>query len=114
MLPLHILNIRIAPTPTTHPILLLDIPFSPIIVLLLPAIPPLLQHGDAKSRTFLGVVARPVVRDVRILARGGVGGAVLDGGVAVADVAEVVDGAGREEGAGGEGVDGGVAPLGLH
>ena len=46
-----------------------------------------------------------------VLARGGVDGAVLDGGVAVAEVAEVVDLVGGEEGAGGEGVDGCVAPL---
>lgn len=45
------------------------------------------------------------------LACGRVGGAVLDGGVAVAEVAEVVDVVGREEGAGCEGVDGCVAPL---
>jgi hypothetical protein len=36
---------------------------------------------------------------------------VLDCGVAVAEVAEVMDVGGREEGAGCEGVDGCVAPL---
>ena len=51
---------------------------------------------------------------MRRLTRWCIGGAMLDSGVAVADVAEVVDGAGGEEGAGGEGVDGGVAPLSLH
>jgi hypothetical protein len=48
---------------------------------------------------------------VRQLEPRGVGGAVLDGGVAVAKVAEVVDVARREEGAGREGVDRGVSPL---
>lgn len=47
----------------------------------------------------------------RELAAGRVGRAVLDGGVAVPKVAEVVDVARREEDAGGEGVDGCVAPL---
>ena len=42
---------------------------------------------------------------------GGVDGAVLDGGVAVANVAEVVDLVFVEESAGCEGVDGCVAPL---
>ena len=51
----------------------------------------------------------PVPRGER--AGGGVSGTVLDGGVAVAEVAEVVDVGGGEEGAGCEGVDGGVAPL---
>ena len=36
---------------------------------------------------------------------------MLDRGVAVADVAEIVDLLGGEEGAGGEGVDGCIAPL---
>ena len=36
---------------------------------------------------------------------------MLDGGVAVAEVAEVVDLVRGQEGAGGEGVDGCVAPL---
>ena len=45
------------------------------------------------------------------LAGGSVGGTVLDGGVAVAEVAEVVDVGGGEEGAGCEGVDGCVTPL---
>lgn len=39
---------------------------------------------------------------------------MLDGGVSVADVAEVVDVGGFEEGAGREGVDGCVAPLGIY
>lgn len=42
---------------------------------------------------------------------GGVGGTVLDGGVAVANVTEVMDVAGAEEGTGGEGVDGSITPL---
>lgn len=36
---------------------------------------------------------------------------MLDGGVSVAEVAEVVDVAGGEQGAGCQGVDGCVAPL---
>jgi hypothetical protein len=51
------------------------------------------------------------VRVARELASWSVGGAVLDGGMAVPEVAKVVDVAGRKEGAGGEGVDGRVAPL---
>ena len=63
------------------------------------------------SRGFVGDIAGTVVGCAGELARGGVGGTVLDGGVAVAEIAEVVDIAWGEEGAGCEGVDGSVAPL---
>ena len=45
------------------------------------------------------------------LSGGRVGRAVLDGRVSIAEVAEVVDIARREESTGGEGVDGRVTPL---
>lgn len=48
------------------------------------------------------------------LPRGRVGRAVLDGGVAVAKIAEVVDVFDAKKGAGSEGVDGRVTPLGTR
>jgi hypothetical protein len=49
--------------------------------------------------------------DARTLARRCVRRAVLDGGVSVPEVAEVVDVARRQEGTSGEGVDGCISPL---
>jgi len=77
LLPLHIDHIRITPTPTPDPILLLRVPLSPVLVLLSP--------GFLVQRRALEI-GFP-----RELARGRVGRAVLDRGVAVAEVAEVVD-----------------------
>lgn len=68
-----------------------------------------------RSRGIAGVGAGEVEeRFAGELAGGRVGGTVLDGGVAVAEVAEVVDLVRGEQGAGREGVDGCVAPLELE
>jgi hypothetical protein len=108
LLPLHIDNIRVAPTPAADAVLLLAVPFRPVVVVLLQHFEVLPVGGGA----FLLEIGSEV-RFAGELAGGRVGGAVLDGGVAVAEVAEVVDVGGREEGAGCEGVDWGVAPLGV-
>lgn len=97
LLPLHIHHIRIASTPTPDSIFFLHIPLRPVLVFLSPS---LLVLGSELE-----------VRFPWELASRGVGGAVLDGGVPVAEVAEVMDVFRREEGAGCEGVDGCVAPL---
>ena len=111
LLALHIHNIRITPTPASHPILFLRIPFRPILVFFPPTTPLLFQHRRAEGRTLTRIVAGTVVRCSRHLARGCVGWAVLDGRVPVANVAEVVDLVGGEEGTRCEGVDRCVAPL---
>lgn len=97
VLALHVHNVRVAPAPAPHAVLLLLVPVLPVVVLL--------EARLARGRRVLEVGLAGE------LARGGVGRAVLDRGVAVAEVAEVVDVLGAEEDAGGEGVDGRVAPL---
>jgi hypothetical protein len=88
LLPLHIHNISVTSTPATHTVLLLRIPLGPVVVVL-----------------FQELLVIPVDRSTLLLEiRSEVGLA--------AEVAEVVDVRGREEGAGCEGVDGCVAPLG--
>jgi hypothetical protein len=107
LLPLHIHNISVTSTPATHTVLLLRIPLGPVVVVLFQE---LLVIPVDRSTLLLEI--RSEVGLAGQLAGRGVGGAVLDGGVSVAEVAEVVDVRGREEGAGCEGVDGCVAPLG--
>lgn len=99
LLALDIHNVRVAAAAAPHAVLLGRVKLFPVLVLLLPLALVERRHLE------VGLAGQ--------LAGGRVGGAVLDGGVAVAKVAEVVDVAGREEGAGGEGVDRRVAPL-LH
>lgn len=97
-LALHVDDVRVAPAPASHAVLLLLVPVLPVVVLLEARLP-------GGRRVFeVGLAGE--------LARGGIGGAVLDRGVSVAEVAEVVDVLRAEEDAGGEGVDGRVAPLG--
>lgn len=95
---LYIHDIRVAPTPATHAVFLLWIPFRPVVVLLLARF--LVQRGELEV-WLAGQLARRRVRRT-----------VLDGGVSVTEVTEVVDLRGGEQGAGGEGVDGCVTPLG--
>ena len=91
ILRLDLRDIRIAPTPTPNPILLLRVPLRPILVLFFPALPLFLQRRRADCRILARIVARAVVGRAGQLAGGRVRRAVLDGGVAVAEVAEVVD-----------------------
>jgi hypothetical protein len=90
-------DIRVAATAATNAILLRIVPVVPVLVL-----------GDALALVLGGLLEPGLAGQ---LLPGRVGRAVLDGGVPVAKVAEVVDVAGREEGAGRERVDGCVAPL---
>ena len=106
LLPLHINNIRVAPAPAAHAVFLLSVPLGPVVVVFFEEFLVLAVAG--------GALLLEIGAEVGLageLAGGGVSGTVLDGGVAVAEVAEVVDVGGGEEGAGCEGVDGGVAPL---
>ena len=103
---LDINDIRVAPAPAAHAVLLLRVPLGPVIVVFFEEFLVVAVAGGA----FLLEVGAEVGLAGE-LAGGGVSGTVLDGGVAVAEVAEVVDVGGGEEGAGCEGVDGGVAPL---
>jgi hypothetical protein len=107
LFPLHIHNIRITPAPAPDTVLFLAIPLRPVIVVFF-------QEFQVLSITSGALLLEigPQVGFAWELARRSVGGTVLDCRVAVAEVAEVVDVGGREEGSGCEGVDWGVAPLG--
>lgn len=113
LLTLYIHNIGVAFTSTTDTVLLRRVPVGPILVLLPPIPPLLLQRGHKSVRcdAFLGIIPWTVVWRMWYLTCRGVGGTVLDGRVPVTEVAEVVDVFGAEESAGGEGVNGCVAPL---
>lgn len=105
---LNINNIRVAPTPAAHAVFLLGVPLGPVVVVFFEEFLVFAVAGGAlllEIGTEVGLAGK--------LASWGVGGTVLDGGVAVAEVAEVVDVGGGQEGAGCEGVDGCVAPLGI-
>lgn len=97
ILALDIDDIRVAPAAASNAVLLGGIVVIPVLVLL-----------DALLLVHRGLLEVGLAGQ---LAGGRVGGAVLDGGVAVAEVAEVVDVAGAQEGAGGEGVNRGITPL---
>lgn len=97
VLALDINDIRVAPAAASDAVLLGGIVVIPVLVLL-----------DALLLVERGLLEVGLAGQ---LAGGRVGGAMLDGGVAVTEVAEVVDVLGAEEGAGGEGVDWGVSPL---
>ena len=107
LLALDVDDIRVTPTPAAHAVLLLRVPLGPVVVVFLEELLVVAVGGGAlllEICTEVGLTGQ--------LAGGSVGGTVLDGGVAVAEVAEVVDVGGGEERAGCEGVDGCVAPLG--
>jgi hypothetical protein len=97
LLALHIDDIRVAAAAATNTVLLGVVVRLPVLVLL----------------EALALVERRLLEPglTRQLARRRVGRAVLDGGVAVAKVAEVMDVAWSEQRAGCEGVDRGVSPL---
>jgi hypothetical protein len=107
LFPLHIHNIRVAPAPAPDTVLFLTIPLRPVIVILFQEF----QILSIASGAFLLEIGSEV-RFAGQLASWSVGRTVLDCCVAVAEVAEVVDVGRGEEGAGCEGVDWGVAPLG--
>ena len=75
-LALDINNVRIAATTAAHAVLLLLVKVGPVLIFFVP-----LVFGGGLFKVW----------DVRKLARGGIGRAVLDGGVSVAKVAEVMD-----------------------
>jgi hypothetical protein len=104
---LNIHNISVTSTPTPDTVLLLGVPLGPVVVVLFQEL--LIVSVD---RCALLLEIRSEVGLAGQLAGGSVCRTVLDGGVSVAEIAEVVDVRGREEGAGCEGVDGCVAPLG--
>lgn len=90
-------NVRVAAAAAAHTVLLGCVPLLPVLVLL----------------NTLALIGGGLLKPglTRQLARGGVGGAVLNRGVAVAKVAEVMDIARGEESTGGKGVDGCITPL---
>ena len=100
LLALHVHDVRVASAPAPDTVLLLLVPVFPVVIFL----EALLLVERRRFEIFFS----------RGLARGRVSGTVLDGGVPVAEVAEVVDVTWREQGAGGEGVDWSVAPLKLN
>lgn len=77
LLALDVDNVRVATTPASYAVLLLRVPLGPVLVLLAAGL----------------VVQRRLLEEglARELARRRVGGTVLDRGVPVAKVAEVVD-----------------------
>jgi hypothetical protein len=91
-------DVGVASASAAHAVLLGRVPVLPVVVLFLALL--LVQGGEFQE-------GRP-----RELARaGGVRGTVLDRGVSVAEVTEVVDIARGEEGSGGQGMDWCVSPL---
>lgn len=97
LLILHLLHIRITATPTPHTILLLRIPFRPILVFLPPQF--LIRRRSLEVRLSRKLSGRSVSR------------AMLDRSMPVAEVSKVVDLRRGEQGARGERVDGCIAPL---
>lgn len=97
LLALDVDNVRVAAAAAPHAVLLGRVPLFPVQVLL-PSLP-LVRRRHLE------------VRVARELSCRRVGGAVLDRGMPVPEVAEVVDVARREEDAGCEGVDWCVTPL---
>jgi hypothetical protein len=97
LLVLDVRNIGVTFAPTAHSVLLFCVPIVPVFVVLFG----LLLVFEVRFRER---------RPGELFGRG-VGGTMLDGGVAVADIAEVVDVAGTEEDASGERMDGGISPL---
>lgn len=96
-LALNVHDVRVAAAAAAHAVLLRCVKLLPVFVLL----------------GALAFVERCLLEPglARQLAGGGIGGTMLDRGMAVAEVAEVMDVARGEEGAGGKGVNRCVTPL---
>ena len=95
-LALNINDVGIASAAAAHAVLLPFVEVGPVLVLFLP----LVLGGGLFE-----------VWDVRKLTRGGVGRAVLNSGVSVAEVAEVMDILHSEEDTGSQGMNGCITPL---
>ena len=95
-LALNINDVGIAPAAATHAVLLPFVEVGPVLVFLFP----LVLGGGLLE-----------VWNVRKLACRGIGWAVLDGGVSVAEVAEVMNILHSQEDTGGERMNGCIAPL---
>ena len=97
LLAFHIHNVRIAPAPASHAVLLHRVGVRPVFIFL-----------DAR----LFVLRRHLQPwDPGQLTSRGIGGTVLDSGVSVTKVPEIVDIRGGQEGASGERMDGSITPL---
>lgn len=88
---LDVHDILIAATSAAHAVLLLRVPFRPVVIFFFEGTPFFIEDRRAVSWVLAWVGAGSVVRLSRQLTCGCVSGTVLDGGVAVAEVAEVVN-----------------------
>lgn len=98
LLAFYIHNVGIASTSAAHAIFLDRVPGVPVLVFFFPFL--LVEGGRLEERGSRGY-----------LPGGGICGTMLNGGMSVAEVAEVVDVFGGEESACGKGVDWCITPL---
>lgn len=110
-LALHVYDIGVASTPAADTVLLLCVPFRPVLVFLSPSAPLFLQRWCAEGGIFAWIISRPIIWRPWHLPGWRIGGTVLDSGMSVANVAEVVDLIGRKQGTSGERMNGRVTPL---